>query len=65
MMVAEADESDGTFAFASNDIWHVDDNAHDPTHWKNSLYYFAQRIFHSQRLPETAATAAPANGNPR
>jgi len=28
-------------------IWHVDDNAHDPTHWKNSLYYFAQRIFRS------------------
>ncbi|MBN1853605.1 MAG: esterase family protein, partial [Pirellulales bacterium] len=23
-------------------IWHVDDNAHDPMHWKNSLYYFAQ-----------------------
>ncbi len=27
-------------------IWHVDGNAHDPTHWKNSLYYFSQRIFH-------------------
>ncbi len=26
-------------------IWHVDGNAHDPTHWKNSLYLFAQRIF--------------------
>ena len=26
-------------------IWHVDGNAHDPTHWKNSLYHFAQRIF--------------------
>jgi enterochelin esterase-like enzyme len=25
--------------------WHVDANAHDPTHWKNSLYHFAQRIF--------------------
>jgi enterochelin esterase-like enzyme len=25
--------------------WHVDDNAHDPKHWKNSLYAFAQRIF--------------------
>ena len=21
-------------------IWHVDGNAHDPTHWKNSLYLF-------------------------
>jgi enterochelin esterase-like enzyme len=26
-------------------IWHVDGNGHDPTHWRNSLYYFAQRIF--------------------
>jgi enterochelin esterase-like enzyme len=26
-------------------IWHVDGNAHDPTHWKNSLYHFSQRIF--------------------
>jgi enterochelin esterase-like enzyme len=26
-------------------VWHVDDNAHDPRHWKNSLYHFAQRIF--------------------
>lgn len=25
--------------------WHVDENAHDPTHWKNSLYHFTQRIF--------------------
>jgi GH35 family endo-1,4-beta-xylanase/enterochelin esterase-like enzyme len=26
-------------------VWHVDGNAHDPTHWKNSLYLFSQRIF--------------------
>ena len=26
-------------------IWHVDDNAHDPPHWRNTLYHFAQRIF--------------------
>jgi enterochelin esterase-like enzyme len=26
-------------------IWHVDGNAHDPTHWRNNLYFFAQRIF--------------------
>ena len=26
-------------------VWHVDENAHDPVHWKNSLYHFAQRIF--------------------
>lgn len=26
-------------------VWHVDGNAHDPTHWSNSLYHFAQRLF--------------------
>jgi beta-xylosidase/enterochelin esterase-like enzyme len=42
-------------------IWHVDDNAHNPPHWKNSLYYFAQHIFRSQPLPETATNAASAD----
>jgi enterochelin esterase-like enzyme len=26
-------------------VWHVDDNGHDPSHWKNNLYLFAQRVF--------------------
>jgi len=26
-------------------VWHVDGNGHDATHWRNSLYYFAQSIF--------------------
>ena len=26
-------------------VWRVDGNAHDPTHWKNNLWLFAQRIF--------------------
>lgn len=26
-------------------VWHVDGNGHDPAHWRNSLYYFAQRLF--------------------
>lgn len=26
-------------------IWHVDGNGHDPKHWRNSLYHFAQKIF--------------------
>jgi enterochelin esterase-like enzyme len=26
-------------------IWNVDGHAHDPTHWRNNLYHFAQRIF--------------------
>ena len=27
-------------------VWNVDSNAHDPTHWRNNLYHFVQRIFH-------------------
>jgi len=26
-------------------VWHVDGNGHDPTHWRNNLWLFAQRIF--------------------
>ena len=26
-------------------VWNVDSNAHDPTHWRNNLYYFLQRLF--------------------
>jgi enterochelin esterase-like enzyme len=26
-------------------VWNVDSNAHDPTHWRNNLYHFVQRIF--------------------
>jgi enterochelin esterase-like enzyme len=26
-------------------VWHVDGNGHDATHWRNSLYYFGQKIF--------------------
>src|SRR5690242_21146076 len=26
-------------------VWNVDSHAHDPTEWKNNLYYFMQRIF--------------------
>ncbi len=41
--------SQGVHTYLKNNvvphIWHVDGNAHDPTHWSNSLYHFAQRIF--------------------
>jgi enterochelin esterase-like enzyme len=30
-------------------IWHVDSHAHDGTHWRNSLYWFAQHLFTSKR----------------
>jgi enterochelin esterase-like enzyme len=26
-------------------VWNVDSHAHDPTHWKNNLYHFLQRVF--------------------
>ena len=26
-------------------VWHVDDHAHDPAHWANNLFHFAQRVF--------------------
>ncbi len=26
-------------------VWNVDSNGHDPTHWRNNLYYFVQQIF--------------------
>ena len=26
-------------------VWNVDGHAHDPTHWRNNLYYFLQRLF--------------------
>jgi enterochelin esterase-like enzyme len=26
-------------------VWNVDGHAHDPTHWRNNLYHFAQKLF--------------------
>ncbi|ARA93870.1 enterochelin esterase [Rhodothermaceae bacterium RA] len=26
-------------------VWHVDEHGHDATHWRNSLYHFAQMLF--------------------
>ena len=26
-------------------IWNVDSYGHDPTHWRNNLYHFAQQLF--------------------
>jgi enterochelin esterase-like enzyme len=43
-------------------VWHVDGNAHDPTHWSNSLYYFAQQIFQSAKADRKDAPLAPAAG---
>lgn len=29
-------------------IWNVDSHGHDPTHWRNNLYHFAQLLFREQ-----------------
>ncbi|MGE5191030.1 MAG: alpha/beta hydrolase, partial [Deltaproteobacteria bacterium] len=29
-------------------IWNVDANGHDPTHWRNNLYHFAQLLFNDE-----------------
>jgi enterochelin esterase-like enzyme len=51
--------SQGVHAYLkANDVphvWHVDGNAHDPVHWKNSLYHFAQFLFHA-RNPSSGPT---------
>ena len=47
-------------------IWNVDSHGHDPTHWRNNLFYFAQLIFNGDaskaalKLPTGAQTGAPA-----
>jgi enterochelin esterase-like enzyme len=37
-------------------LWHVDDNAHDTTEWRNCFYLFVQRIF---RSPGPSRSARP------
>lgn len=43
-------------------IWNVDSYGHDPTHWRNNLYHFAQMLFQnksaSSKVNEEPATKA-------
>lgn len=44
-------------------VWNVDSNGHDPTHWRNNLYHFAQLVFQDssdQPAKTTASGDAPA-----
>lgn len=41
-------------------IWNVDSHGHDPTHWRNNLYYFAQLLF--QRTTANKGKATDAEG---
>ncbi len=31
-------------------LWNVDGHGHDPTHWRNNLYYFAQLLFNDKAV---------------
>lgn len=42
-------------------VWNVDSNGHDPTHWRNNLYHFAQLLFNDSTATELAASES---GNP-
>lgn len=32
-------------------VWNVDGHAHDPTEWRNNLYYFLQHVFRQDSTP--------------
>jgi enterochelin esterase-like enzyme len=38
-------------------IWNVDSHGHDPTHWRNNLYHFAQRLFKDSPLETSGSDA--------
>jgi len=42
-------------------IWNVDANGHDPTHWRNNLYHFAQLLF-NDGAAKAALTQATRTG---
>ncbi|MBS0203137.1 MAG: esterase [Planctomycetes bacterium] len=50
-------------------VWNVDAHGHDPTHWRNNLYHFAQLIFNDEAskaalnraVSTTSETPAPSN----
>ena len=47
-------------------VWNVDSHGHDPTHWRNNLYHFAQLLFkESPALQrDAAATTSAGSGKP-
>ena len=42
-------------------LWNADSHGHDPTHWRNNLYHFAQLVFNDEAskaaLRQTSAAA--------
>lgn len=45
-------------------LWNVDANGHDPTHWKNNLYHFAQLLFNDDAAKAALTQAARAGETP-
>src|SRR5581483_3082431 len=45
-------------------IWNVDTNGHDPTHWRNNLYHFAQLLFNEDAAKAALTQAARAGETP-
>lgn len=43
-------------------VWNVDSNGHDPTHWRNNLYHFAQLVFNDD-ASKAALNRAAASTN--
>jgi GH35 family endo-1,4-beta-xylanase/enterochelin esterase-like enzyme len=37
-------------------IWNVDSHGHDPTHWRNNLYHFAQLLFRESSTAQDQGT---------
>ena len=44
-------------------IWNVDSHGHDPTHWRNNLYHFAQLLFQKTSADKKNATEAKETTN--
>ncbi len=44
-------------------VWNVDSHGHDPTHWRNNLYHFAQRLFKDSPLETAASNATKSTGD--
>ena len=45
-------------------IWNVDANGHDPTHWRNNLYHFAQLLFNDDAAKAALAQATRTGETP-
>lgn len=45
-------------------IWNVDANGHDPIHWRNNLYHFAQLLFNEEAAKAALAQAPRSEETP-